>query len=205
MGNKHLWLNNIYYQEIHEAVCILSNNPCQRRYHSRRGYCVVCFCFVLLFYLNCVWLVGWLAVFVCLFWEEGEGGGVLSVKAVFVLHKLRGGVEIEPPALDTDALPLGHGVRHAPQSSCCQLVIIVYGPAKRYSYLKATAIANESLALITMFILVLLRSKLYLWGSPFRVRSFCVCVGFKSNHGGSHIPSSWMVHAWCFCCRHLPV
>ena len=37
---------------------------------------------------------------------------------------------------------------------------------------------------------------LYLWGSPFWVRSFAYVTVFESNHCGSHIPSSWMVHAW---------
>ena len=48
--------------------------------------------------------------------------------------------------------------------------------------------------------------QLCLWGSPFWVRFFAYVTVFNPNQWGSHIPSSWMVHARCvFCCWHSPV
>ena len=47
-------------------------------------------------------------------------------------------------------------------------------------------------------LLLLLCPQLYLWGSPFWVRFLRTWIFFlNSNHTGSHIPSSWMVHAGC--------
>ena len=37
----------------------------------------------------------------------------------------------------------------------------------------------------------------YLWGWPYLGEIFAYVTVFSSNHWGSHIPSSWMVHAWC--------
>ena len=46
-----------------------------------------------------------------------------------------------------------------------------------------------------LLLLLLQRSQLYLWGSPFLVR-FLRMWPFQSKHWGN-IPSSWMVHAGC--------
>ena len=44
---------------------------------------------------------------------------------------------------------------------------------------------------------LLLRSQLYLRGSPFWVRFLRMWPYFKSNYWGSHILSLWMVHVGC--------
>ena len=49
----------------------------------------------------------------------------------------------------------------------------------------------------TNILLLLLRSQLYILGSPFLGEIFAYVTVFQSNHWGSHIPSSWMVYAGC--------
>ena len=51
----------------------------------------------------------------------------------------------------------------------------------------------------------LLRSQLYLWASPFFSEIFAYVTVSLSNHRGSFILSSLMVHAGCFWCRHSPI
>ena len=46
-------------------------------------------------------------------------------------------------------------------------------------------------------LLLLQCSQLYLWGSPCSARFLHMWPFFQSSHRGSHIPSSWMVHAGC--------
>ena len=53
---------------------------------------------------------------------------------------------------------------------------------------------------------LLLFSQLHLKGSPFFMRFLSMRLFFfQSNHRGSHIPSSWKVHAGCFPCQHSPL
>ena len=57
----------------------------------------------------------------------------------------------------------------------------------------AGALIHPSLNLL----LRLCSPAIYLWGSPLGVKFLCMWPYFWSNHIGSHILSSWMVHAGC--------
>ena len=67
------------------------------------------------------------------------------------------------------------------------------------SMLLGYSATNKQQQHFSLLLLLLLHSQLDLWGSPVSVRFFCVHIWpfFKSNLRGSHILSSWMVHAGC--------